>query len=127
MRKLTILFIISLLCSFSISAQTEKKSAYKKFVERFDKATTKVEEELPEKIEKGMEILTDNLEDFEKDIHAEPKKQSKFAKIFNYIADIDIDIANTVQVNKKNVIEIGNTQRAFPNKILTSIEFVGGT
>ena len=43
------------------------------------------------------------------------------------IADIDIDIANTVQVNKKNVIEIGNTQRAFPNKILTSIEFVGGT
>ena len=90
MRKLTILFIISLLCSFSISAQTEKKSAYKKFVERFDKATTKVEEELPEKIEKGMEILTDNLEDFENDIHAEPKKQSKFAKIFNYIADIDI-------------------------------------
>ena len=90
MRKLTILFIISLLCSFSISAQTEKKSAYKKFVERFDKATTKVEEEAPEKIEKGMEILTDNLEDFENDIHAEPKKQSKFAKIFNYIADIDI-------------------------------------
>ena len=37
-----------------------------------------------------MEILTDNLEAFEKDIHAEPKKQSKFAKIFNYIADIDI-------------------------------------
>jgi hypothetical protein len=43
------------------------------------------------------------------------------------IADIDIDIANTVQVNKRNVIEIGNTQRAYPNKILTSIEFVGGT
>ena len=43
------------------------------------------------------------------------------------IADIDIDIANTVQVNKRNVIEIGNTQRAYPNKVLTSIEFVGGT
>lgn len=43
------------------------------------------------------------------------------------IANIDIDIANTVQVNKKNIIEIGNTQRAFPNKILTSIEFVGGS
>lgn len=43
------------------------------------------------------------------------------------IADIDIDIANTVQVNKRNVIKIGNTQRAYPNKVLTSIEFVGGT
>ena len=99
MRKLTILFIISLLCSFSISAQTEKKSAYKKFVERFDKAITKVEEEAPEKIEKGMETFTDNLEDFEKDIHAEPKKQSKFAKIFNYIADIDITDAPGVGVD----------------------------
>lgn len=45
----------------------------------------------------------------------------------NYaIADIDIDIANTIQVNKKNVISIGNTQKAIPNKILSSIEFVGG-
>lgn len=42
------------------------------------------------------------------------------------IANIDIDIANTVQANKRNVVSIGNTQRAFPNKILTSLEFVGG-
>ncbi len=42
------------------------------------------------------------------------------------IANIDIEIANTAQVNKKNVISIGNTQRAMPNKILTSLEFVGG-
>lgn len=42
------------------------------------------------------------------------------------IADIDIDIANTVIANKRNVIEIGNTQKAMPNKVLTSIEFVGG-
>ena len=42
------------------------------------------------------------------------------------IADIDIDIANTAQINKKNVIAIGNTQRAFPSKVLTSLEFVGG-
>ena len=89
-QKLAIFVIVSLVCSLSINAQTEKKSAYKKFVEVFDKATTKLEEEAPKKIEKGMEILTDNLEDFENDIHAEPKKQSKFAKIFNYIADIDI-------------------------------------
>ena len=42
------------------------------------------------------------------------------------IADIDVEIANTVQVNKRNAISIGHTQRAFPNKILTNIEFVGG-
>ena len=42
------------------------------------------------------------------------------------IANIEIDIANTAQVNNKNVIEIGNTQKAIPNKILTSLEFVGG-
>ena len=110
MRKLTILFIISLLCSFSISAQSEKKSAYKKFVERFDKATTKVEEEAPEKIEKGMESLTDNLEDFENDIHAEPKKQSKFAQIFNYIADIDIAetcAKDYAQINPEDVERVG--------------------
>ena len=42
------------------------------------------------------------------------------------IADVNIDIANTVIANKRNVIEIGNTQREMPNKVLTSIEFVGG-
>ncbi len=45
----------------------------------------------------------------------------------NYdIADIEIDIANSVVVNKRNVIEIGNTTKAYPNKILTSLEYVGG-
>lgn len=45
----------------------------------------------------------------------------------NYdIASIDIDIANTVTVNNKNVIEVGNTTKAYPNKILTSLEYVGG-
>lgn len=44
----------------------------------------------------------------------------------NYeIANIIIDIANTITVNKRNVIPIGNTQRAVPNKVLTHIEFVG--
>ena len=35
-------------------------------------------------------------------------------------------LQNMIQVNKKNVISIGNTQKAMPNKILSSIEFVGG-
>lgn len=43
------------------------------------------------------------------------------------IADIDIEIANTVNINNKNIIEIPNTTKAFPNKILTSLQYVGGT
>lgn len=42
------------------------------------------------------------------------------------IADIEIDIANSVVVNNRNIVEIGNTQKAVPNKVLTNIEFVGG-
>ena len=42
------------------------------------------------------------------------------------VSNIEIDIANTAQVNNQNVISIGNTQRAFPNQILTSLEHVGG-
>ena len=42
------------------------------------------------------------------------------------IANIEVDIANSVVVNKRNVIEIGNTTKAFPNKVLTSLEYVGG-
>ena len=38
----------------------------------FDKKVEKAEKALPPKIEKGIEILTDTLEDFENDIHAEP-------------------------------------------------------
>ena len=109
-QKFAIFVIVSLVCSLSINAQTEKKSAYKKFLEVFDKVTTKLEEEAPKKIEKGMEILTDNLEDFENDIHAEPKKQSKFAKIFNYIADIDITetCANDfVHINPEDIERVG--------------------
>ena len=42
------------------------------------------------------------------------------------IADIDIEIANTVITNKeKNIIAIGNTTKAYPNKVLTSLEYVG--
>ena len=110
-QKLTIFAIISLVCSLSINAQTEKKSAYKKFVEVFDKATTKLEEEAPKKIEKGLKAFTDNLEDFENDIHAEPKKQSKFAKLFNYIADINI--AETCANDFVHITAVQEKQRVF--------------
>lgn len=42
------------------------------------------------------------------------------------IADIEIEIANSVKVNNKNVIEVGNTTKAYPNKVLTSLKYVGG-
>lgn len=61
------------------------------------------------------------------DIRINALKATLNNALSNYgVSDIDIDIANTVQVNKNNVISIGNTQKAFPNKILTSIEYVGG-
>lgn len=42
------------------------------------------------------------------------------------IASIDIDIANSVVQNKdKNVIIIDSNVKAYPNKILTSLEYVG--
>ena len=41
------------------------------------------------------------------------------------ISDIKIEISNSAQLNKRNVIQIGNTQKALPNKILTSLEYVG--
>lgn len=103
---LTIFLLFAFTCSFANSeeknlkaesktevaktGQPKKKTAYKKFTELFNKAASKAEEELPEKIDAGMNVLIDNLEDFEDDIHAEPEKQSKFAKLFNYIADVDI-------------------------------------
>ena len=42
------------------------------------------------------------------------------------IADIDIDIANSIPVNNKNTVEIPNTTKAYPNKVLTSLQYVGG-
>ena len=43
------------------------------------------------------------------------------------IANIDIEIANNVVINKeKNIVEVGNTTKAYPNKVLTSLEYVGG-
>ena len=91
MKKQLLSFVVLIMfVSALVSGEKKKKTLYKRFTELFDKKVEKAEKELPPKIEKGMETFTDNLEDFENDIHAEPKKQSKFAKIFNYIADIDI-------------------------------------
>ena len=92
------------------SNENKKKTLYKRFTEYFDKKVEKAEKELPHIIEKGMEAFTDNLEDFDKDIHAEPEKQSKFAKLFNYIADIDIaeTCANDyAHINPEDVERVG--------------------
>lgn len=56
------------------------------------------------------------------DVRLNSLKATLNNSLTNYeIADIDIDIANAVVVNKRNAITIGNTQRAMPNKILTHI------
>ena len=60
------------------------------------------------------------------DVRLNALKASLNNSLVNFeIADIDINIANTVVVNKQNVIQIGNTQKAVPNKVLTHIEFAG--
>lgn len=62
------------------------------------------------------------------DIRINALKASLNNALSNYdVADIDIDIANSVTVNNKNVVEISNTTIAYPNKILTNLEYVGGT
>lgn len=93
----------------SKTGQPKKKTAYKKFTELFNKAASKAEEELPKKIDAGMNVLIDNLEDFEDDIHAEPEKQSKFAKIFNYITDVDIteNCNDFTKINPDDVEKVG--------------------
>ncbi len=124
---LTIFLLFAFACSFANSeeknitpkdeSKTEvtktgkpkKKTAYRKFTELFNKAASKAEEELPEKIDAGINVLIDNLEDFEDDIHAEPEKQSKFAKLLNYIADVDIteNCNDFTEVNPEYVEEVG--------------------
>ncbi len=43
------------------------------------------------------------------------------------IADIEIEIANSVTMNEnKNAVVINNTVKAYPNKVITSLEYVGG-
>lgn len=60
------------------------------------------------------------------DIRINALKAAINSSLSNYdVANIDIDIANSVTVNNKNVIEIANTTIAYPNKILTTLEYVG--
>ena len=88
MKKQLLSFVVLIMfVSALVSCEKKKKTLYKRFTEYFDKKVEKAEKELPPKIEKGMETFTDKLEDFENDIHAEQKKQSKFAKIFNACKD----------------------------------------
>ena len=90
MKKQLLSFVVLIMfVSAFVSGEKKKKTLYKRFTELFDKKVEKAEKELPPKIEKGMETFTDNLEDFENDIHAEPKKQSKFAQIFNYFVSVN--------------------------------------
>lgn len=60
------------------------------------------------------------------DIRINALKAAINSALYSYsIADININIANSVTINNKNVVEIGNTTIAYPNKILTNLEYVG--
>lgn len=60
------------------------------------------------------------------DVRINALKASLNNALSNYdIANIEIEIANSVVVNDRNIIKIGNTTKAYPNKVLTSLEYVG--
>lgn len=60
------------------------------------------------------------------DVRINALKASLNSALSGYdIASIDIEISNSVVVNDRNIIKIGNTTKAYPNKVLTSLEYVG--
>lgn len=80
----------------------------------YKKMTKKIDSIDEQKIEKKLtdfhEGFVEGLEDAKADINAPKEKQSRFAKLFNYIADIDIaeTCANDyTKVNPEDVEKVG--------------------
>lgn len=87
-----------------LSPCTAKDSWYKK-IDSID------EQKIEKKLTDSHEGFVEGLEDAKADINAPKEKQSRFAKLFNYIA-ADIDIAETcandyTKVNPEDVEKVG--------------------
>lgn len=109
------ILVATLLTTLMLSPCSAKDSWYKKM-------TKKVGSSIEQKIEKKLtdfheglveglvEDLVEGLEDAKADINAPKEKQSRFAKLFNYIADKDIaeTCANDyTKVNPEDVEKVG--------------------
>lgn len=62
------------------------------------------------------------------DVRVNALKAALNTSLSNFdIADIEIEIANSVTMNEnKNTVIVENTVKAYPNKVITSLEYVGG-
>lgn len=89
------------------SSCTAKDSWYKKMTKKLDSID---EQKIEKKLTDSHEGLVEGLEDAKADINAPKEKQSRFAKLFNYIADNDIaeTCANDyTKVNPEDVEKVG--------------------
>lgn len=101
------ILVATLLTTLMLSSCTAKDSWYKKMTKKIDSVD---EQKIEKKLTDFHENFVEGLEDAKADINAPKEKQSKFAKLFNYIADIDITetCANDyAQINPEDVERVG--------------------
>ena len=102
MKKLLVATVITtLVLSFCNGESWWKKLANK--VDSID------QQKIEKKINDFHEGFVEGLEDAEKDITAPKEEQSTFARIFNYIADLDVSSQPGVgvEVNPENFERVG--------------------
>lgn len=101
------ILVATLLTTLMLSSCTAKDSWYKKMTKKIDSID---EQKIEKKLTDFHEGFVEGLEDAKADINAPKEKQSRFAKLFNYIADIDIaeTCANDyTQINPEDVEKVG--------------------
>lgn len=101
------ILVATLLTTLMLSSCTAKDSWYKKMTKKIDSID---EQKIEKKLTDFHEGFVEGLEDAKADINAPKEKQSRFAKLFNYIADIDIaeTCANDyTKVNPEDVEKVG--------------------
>lgn len=101
------ILVATLLTTLMLSSCTVKDSWYKKMTKKIDSID---EQKIEKKLTDFHEGFVEGLEDAKADINAPKEKQSRFAKLFNYIADIDIaeTCANDyTKVNPEDVEKVG--------------------
>lgn len=101
------ILVATLLTTLMLSSCTAKDSWYKKMTKKIDSID---EQKIEKKLTDIHEGFVEGLEDAKADINAPKEKQSRFAKLFNYIADVDITetCANDyTQINPEDVEKVG--------------------
>ena len=101
------ILVATLLTTLMLSSCAAKDSWYKKMTKKIDSID---EQKVEKKLNEVYEDFVQGLEDAKEDINAPAEKQSKFAKFFNYMANIDISetcAKDFAQVNPEDVERVG--------------------